>query len=76
VLELFAQAGVNLTRIASMPYRTDPHNYSFFLDFEGSRQSPEIVGVLDALQERALEYRFLGCYPAANSVAPSSERQI
>jgi prephenate dehydratase len=73
VLKLFANAGVNLTRIASMPNRTDPTNYCFFLDFEGSHNSPEIIGVLEALQQRALEYRFLGCYTAAHSIVPDSE---
>jgi prephenate dehydratase len=73
VLKLFADAGVNLTRISSMPDRTDPTNYCFFLDFEGSHQSPEIIGVLSALQQHALEYRFLGCYTAANGIVRDSE---
>ena len=36
ILRLFAETDINLTRIASMPLRSEPSNYSFFLDFEGS----------------------------------------
>ena len=65
VLELFAGAGLNLTRIASMPCRWDPENYSFFLDFEGSDRDPAVLAVLSKVAENALDYRFLGCYPAS-----------
>ena len=34
VLRLFAENNINLTRIASMPLRSEPSNYSFFFDFE------------------------------------------
>jgi prephenate dehydratase/chorismate mutase len=70
ILELFADSGINLTRIASMPDRTNPKNYCFFLDFEGSHRSPEILRILDALQARAVKYRFLGCYTAASRMSP------
>ena len=33
VLKLFADANINLTRISSMPLRSDPGNYSFFPGF-------------------------------------------
>ncbi len=72
VLELFANAELNLTRIASMPDRRDPNNYSFFLDFEGSHRSPEIIGVLEALEQRALAYKFLGCYKAGDGIIAES----
>jgi len=67
VLELFASAGLNLTRIASMPYRPEPSKYCFFLDFEGSDRDPKVVSVLDRVKERTVEYRFLGCYPVARA---------
>ncbi len=66
VLSLFADRGINLTRIASMPCRSNPENYTFFLDFEGSDEAPEIQSLLTEVEESAIEYRFLGCYPAAN----------
>ncbi len=64
-LERFARADINLTRIASMPLRTDPGNYSFFLDFEGSPDQPAVAEVLAELETTAAAYKFLGCYPAA-----------
>jgi prephenate dehydratase/chorismate mutase len=67
ILKLFADASLNLTRIASMPLRTDPGNYTFFCDFEGSIQDPLVQGVLSQLQEQTISYRFLGCYPSDRS---------
>jgi prephenate dehydratase len=64
-LQLFAEAEINLTRIASMPRRVDPGNYAFFLDFEGSDKEANVAEVLDAMRERTSYLRFLGCYPRA-----------
>ncbi len=62
-LRLFADSGINLTRIASMPLRSDPGNYSFFLDFEGTPDDPAVAAVLAALQGQSVAYKLLGCYP-------------
>ena len=67
VLKLFADAGVNLTRIASMPLRSDPGNYSFFLDFEGSDKQEKIAAVLKEMQGLTKWLRHLGSYPADTS---------
>ncbi len=64
VLKLFADAQINLTRIASMPLRSDPGNYSFFLDFEGSEQDGKIAEVLHRLQGLTQWMKCLGSYPA------------
>ncbi|MBI9084865.1 MAG: prephenate dehydratase [Desulfobacterales bacterium] len=64
VLQLFAEAQINLTRIASMPIRSDPGNYCFFLDFEGSDQDEKIASVLRRLGELTISIKFLGSYPA------------
>ncbi|OQY01731.1 MAG: hypothetical protein B6I22_14190 [Desulfobacteraceae bacterium 4572_123] len=64
VLELFARADINLTRIASMPLRSDPGNYSFFLDCEGSQQDAKLSGVLEKMQALTLSVKCLGSYPA------------
>ena len=63
-LGLFAREGVNLTRVASLPMRDSPGAYRFLVDFEGSAEEPRVKRILDALQERTLTLRFLGCYPA------------
>ncbi|MDM8544541.1 prephenate dehydratase [Desulfococcaceae bacterium HSG9] len=64
ILSLFAEAEINLTRIASMPLRTDPGNYSFFLDLEGSDQDEKISQVLKQMKELTISFKQLGSYPA------------
>lgn len=63
VLSLFAAAGINLTRIASMPLRTDPGNYSFFLDFEGAATDAPIAAVLARMDALTISLKNLGSYP-------------
>jgi len=64
VLKLFADANINLTRIASMPLRSDPGNYSFFLDFEGSEKDSNVAEVMEKMQSMAISLKNLGSYPA------------
>jgi prephenate dehydratase len=66
VLRLFADADINLTRIASMPLRSDPGNYSFFLDFEGDTKDPQVAQVMNRLEAMAIHMKCLGSYPAHN----------
>lgn len=66
VLRLFAEADINLTRIASMPLRTDPGNYSFFLDFEGDTKDTKVADVMNRLEKMAIRMKCLGSYPAHN----------
>lgn len=63
VLRIFADAKINLTRIASVPLRNDPGNYCFFLDFEGAPDDPQSAQVLDQVQKATASYRCLGSYP-------------
>jgi prephenate dehydratase len=62
VLKLFARADINLTRIASIPLRSDPGNYSFFLDCEGSQKDAKLAGVLQQVQALTLSMKCLGSY--------------
>ena len=64
VLKLFADAEINLTRISSMPLRSDPGNYSFFLDFEGTETDAKVVEVMGRMKEMAITLKNLGSYPA------------
>ena len=64
VLRLFAEANINLTRIASMPLRSDPGNYCFFLDFEGSQKDEKVIRVLEQMKEMTISMKNLGSYPA------------
>ncbi|MEE4263403.1 MAG: prephenate dehydratase [Desulfobacteraceae bacterium] len=64
VLRLFAEAEINLTRISSMPLRSDPSNYSFFLDFEGSEQDAKVKEVVERMGQMTISLKNLGSYPA------------
>jgi prephenate dehydratase len=64
VLQLFANANVNLTRIASMPLRSDPDNYSFFLDFEGSDKDEIVIRLLNQMKDLTISLKNLGSYPS------------
>ena len=64
VLRLFAEANINLTRIASMPLRSDPSNYCFFLDFEGSQKEEKVTNVLEQMKDMTISMKNLGSYPA------------
>ncbi len=64
VLEIFASAGINLTRIESIP--TQPGSYSFFLDFDGSDKDPVVVDALEKAGNSTLDLKLLGCYVEKN----------
>jgi prephenate dehydratase len=64
VLKMFAEDNINLTRITSMPLRSDPSNYSFFLDFEGSEKDEKISKVLKQMKALTISMKNLGSYPA------------
>lgn len=59
-LEIFASAGINLTRIESIP--TEPGKYSFFLDFDGSDKDPVIIKALEKAGNSTIDMKLLGCY--------------
>ena len=67
VLRLFAEEHINLTRIASMPLRSDPGNYSFFLDFEGGMHDAHVQRVFEQLDRMSIHVKRLGSYPMDRS---------
>lgn len=60
VLEVFANAGINLTRIESIP--TQPGNYSFLVDFEGNDNDPVVISALEKTKQISVGLKLLGCY--------------
>ena len=64
VLQLFAESHINLTRIASMPLRSEPDNYCFFLDFEGSEKDEKVAGIMNQMEALTISLKNLGSYPA------------
>ncbi len=65
VLEPFAKAGINLTKIESRPRRERPFEYLFFVDLEGHHEDEVVAEALDAVAARAAFLKVLGSYPRA-----------
>jgi prephenate dehydratase/chorismate mutase len=65
ILEIFSAASVNLTRIESRPNKADPGKYVFLLDLRGSSGDERVIRALQAVEQRAAMYKFLGCYREA-----------
>lgn len=69
LLTRFAFCGLNLSRIESKPVppdlselKDDAFDFIFYLDFIGNIQSPEVVKLLNNLEDEMKYYRFLGNY--------------
>lgn len=69
LLTRFAFCGLNLSRIESKPVppdfselKDDAFDFVFYLDFIGNIQSPEVVKLLNNLEDEMKYYRFLGNY--------------
>ena len=62
VLKIFADAGINLTRIESLPSRDDPGNYVFFLDFQGNDIQGNVEKILEEVKQKTMMLKYLGCY--------------
>jgi prephenate dehydratase/chorismate mutase/prephenate dehydratase len=60
VLKVFSKGNINLTRIESIP--SEPGNYAFFLDFEGSIQQKGILEALEEVRGITTRFRLMGCY--------------
>jgi prephenate dehydratase/chorismate mutase/prephenate dehydratase len=62
VLQLFAESNINLTRIESFPFRSDPRVYIFFLDFQADPGTVDLGIVLDKVREKTTKFKHLGSY--------------
>ena len=60
VLKLFADTGLNLTRIESFPAGLG--SFNFFLDFLGSDKDPKVIKALGEVEKTSNNYRLMGCY--------------
>lgn len=65
LLEPFAKAGLNLTRIESRPSRRAVWDYNFFIDLEGHQDEPAVKAVIEQIRENAGLFKILGSYPRA-----------
>lgn len=65
LLEPFAQAGVNLSKIESRPSRRGVWDYNFFVDLEGHQRDEPVAKAIAQVRSRAAFFRILGSYPRA-----------
>lgn len=62
-LRLFAERGINLTKIESRPMKTNLGEYLFLVDFEGHVQDAVVQEALDELAGQSKYFAVLGSYP-------------
>ena len=62
MLQRFAMAGLNLTKIESRPLPGRNFEYDFYLDFTGNLHQPATLELICALQEELPRFSFLGNY--------------
>jgi prephenate dehydratase len=53
-----------MVRIESRPMRRELGRYRFFIDIEGSEESPDVAAAIAGLKTKAEWVRVLGSYPA------------
>ena len=74
ILTEFAVRGVNLTFIQSRPTGSELGQYHFIVDAEGHIHDERVGDALKALYRICSEVRFLGSYPRADKVQPTSTK--
>ncbi len=62
VLERFAMAGLNMTKIESRPIPGSSFEYDFYLDFTGNIHQRETLELICALHDELPRFSFLGNY--------------
>ena len=62
VLERFARAGLNLTKMESRPIPDKNFEYDFYLDFTGNVKNPATLDLICALYDELPRFSFLGNY--------------
>ena len=63
-LNVIADEGLNVTKLASRPRPGTPWEYVFYVDVEGHESSPRMQAALAGLAARTVFLKVLGCYPA------------
>jgi prephenate dehydratase len=74
ILTEFAVRGVNLTFIQSRPTGSELGQYHFIVDAEGHILDERVGDALKALYRICAEVRFLGSYPRADKIKPTSTK--
>ena len=74
VLTEFAVRGVNLTFIQSRPTGRELGHYHFIIDAEGHINDARVGDALTGLRRICEDIRFLGSYPRADKVSPTTTK--
>lgn len=74
VLTEFSVRGVNLTFIQSRPTGAGLGDYHFIIDAEGHINDERVGEALMGLRRICADVRYLGSYPRADKVAPTTNR--
>lgn len=64
LLREFAEGGINLLSIMSLPVISKPWEYFFYIDFEGNLNSNQIKEVLSKVRSKSNYFKILGNYRA------------
>ena len=68
VLDVFKEAGINLTGIEKRPSKKVNWEYYFFIDAEGHSDDPKMKTAIDGAKKHCLQLTVLGSYPRASDV--------
>lgn len=63
-LQIFAEHGLNLTKLESRPRLNTPWQYLFYVDFEGNLADAQVQKAVERLSGIASYLKVLGSYPA------------
>jgi len=66
-VKIFADRGINLTKVEARPTRKTPWEYNFYLDFEGHRNDAVVADALEQLKKETEFLKVLGSYPKAKT---------
>ena len=66
VLQVFAEANINLTKIESRPSRQEAWEYVFFIDLDGHRKDSKVAAALEKMESLCHQLKILGSYPKGN----------
>ncbi len=64
VLQVFREAGINLTKLESRPVADNPGEEMFYVDFEGNVEDGRVQRALQELTRCTRFLKVLGCYPS------------
>jgi chorismate mutase / prephenate dehydratase len=65
LLAVFADYGINMTKLESRPAAQGLWDYVFYIDIDGHQEDQDVARALELLGERATFVRVIGSYPKA-----------